>query len=996
RKCVRGVLLPLWPPAEITRITVADQVGRAIVYLVALIYLFLGVSIVADRFMASIEVITSKEKIVVYRRSDGEEATTTVRIWNETVSNLTLMALGSSAPEIMLSVIEIIGKKFRAGDLGPSTIVGSASFNLFIIIAICMYVIPDGETRKVKHPRVFFITATWSILAYVWMYIILAVSSYGVVEIWEGVLTFLFFPMLVVLAWIADRRLLVYKYMYKRYRARRQNIIVETEGSALDEDENHDGATMLNMVNLEDGTNGLQADPQVYATDPLIGDPESSRKAMVRIMRELRKTHPDADMAELARLASVEALSNQPKSRAFYRIQATRKMTGAGNILNKGKPDQAKTSDNLSMVLEDPDDAVAKIYFDPAEYKVMENCGVAQLQVFTGLGRLTTVNGPYMFQYTGLKYEYFILLSWGYLLQVVRTGGDLNTTLYVDYQTEDGTANAGSDFVHAEDTLVFKPGETTRTIDIVIMDDDIFEEDEYFRVKLCNVRSGDADGMFDTKGNSMQVARLEPPAVATVVILDDDHAGVFSFPEPSITVSEGVGVLKIEVQRNSGARGRIIVPYKTVNGTAKGGGEDFIDTIGELEFDNDETTTNSYKRLCAQVHFPSALFLRENVRIYFNNVPMTHTYLTRLYAPDRRKHISVPIVDDEEYEKNKSFFVELSQPKFYSDKDSGLTVTVDIRASEENEKPQRLLRQLPCVLGVLVVAEKKTDEQEEEARRIAELGKPRLGAQTSIEVMIEESYEFKNTVDKLIKKANLAVIVGTSSWREQFTEALSVNGGDESGEEEESEPSCFDYVMHFLTVFWKLMFAFVPPTEYLGGWGCFTVSILMIGFLTAIIGDVASAFGCVVNLNDAVTAVTLVAMGTSVPDTFASKVAAVGDQYADASIGNVTGSNAVNVFLGIGIAWTIAAIYWAVTGKTPEEQKFRIDPGNLAFSVTIFSILAVFAIGILMFRRKCKSIQAELGGPRTSKIVCSLMFVMFWLVYILLAALDSYCIIKTF
>ena len=44
-------------------------------------------------------------------------------------------------------------------------------------------------------------------------------------------------------------------------------------------------------------------------------------------------------------------------------------------------------------------------------------------------------------------------------------------------------------------------------------------------------------------------------------------------------------------------------------------------------------------------------------------------------------------------------------------------------------------------------------------------------------------------------------------------------------------------------------------------------------------------------------------------DTFASKVAAVQDEYADASIGNVTGSNAVNVFLGIGIAWTIAAVY---------------------------------------------------------------------------------------
>jgi solute carrier family 8 (sodium/calcium exchanger) len=34
-------------------------------------------------------------------------------------------------------------------------------------------------------------------------------------------------------------------------------------------------------------------------------------------------------------------------------------------------------------------------------------------------------------------------------------------------------------------------------------------------------------------------------------------------------------------------------------------------------------------------------------------------------------------------------------------------------------------------------------------------------------------------------------------------------------------------------------------------------------------------------------------------DTFASKVAAIEDDTADASVGNVTGSNAVNVFLGM-------------------------------------------------------------------------------------------------
>lgn len=39
-------------------------------------------------------------------------------------------------------------------------------------------------------------------------------------------------------------------------------------------------------------------------------------------------------------------------------------------------------------------------------------------------------------------------------------------------------------------------------------------------------------------------------------------------------------------------------------------------------------------------------------------------------------------------------------------------------------------------------------------------------------------------------------------------------------------------------------------------------------------------------------------MALYLADTFASKVAAIGDKYADSSIGNVTGSNAVNVFLG--------------------------------------------------------------------------------------------------
>lgn len=127
------------------------------------------------------------------------------------------------------------------------------------------------------------------------------------------------------------------------------------------------------------------------------------------------------------------------------------------------------------------------------------------------------------------------------------------------------------------------------------------------------------------------------------------------------------------------------------------------------------------------------------------------------------------------------------------------------------------------------------------------------------------------------------------------------------------------------------------------------------------------------------------------PDTFASKVAAIQDQYADASIGNVTGSNAVNVFLGIGVAWTIAAVVWRSKGMA-----FKVDPGNLAFSVTLFTILAVVCVITLLYRRRATVAGGELGGPRTCKMVTSLMFVSLWLVYILLASLEAYCHLPTF
>merc|ERR1711884_308061 len=298
----------------------------------------------------------------------------------------------------MLSVIEIMAKDFRAGDLGPGTIVGSAAFNLFMIIGLCMYVIPDDEVRKIKCLRVFAITATWSVFAYVWLYLILGVVSYGVIESWEGILTFLFFPTTVYMAFVADKRMFFYKYFDKK---RDQRGVVLEAGKG--------------------------------------GDIETS--------------------------AREEVMSKGPKSRAYYRAQATRKMAGkedAGKAFKKqlaaeaeaAKADEEAAAAEAAKALEKRDDGVCRIFFDPPHYTVMESAGTFEVTI-------------------------------------VREGGDMNETVQVDYKTEDGTASSEGDYIEAIGTLTFGPGEKEKHVTLEVLDDDVFEEDEHFYIRISNLRRKD-------------------------------------------------------------------------------------------------------------------------------------------------------------------------------------------------------------------------------------------------------------------------------------------------------------------------------------------------------------------------------------------------------------------------------------------------------------------------------------------------------------------------
>lgn len=202
-------------------------------YFAFLIYLFLGISISADIFMEAIEVITSRTSLVAYYDKENDTIVQVPEtVWNATMANLTLMAFGSSAPEIILSVLEALkdlGKE--AGELGPSTIVGSAAFNLLVISAVSVSAVggKTGDVKKIDDMGVFVITGTSSVFAYIWLYLCLSINTPGEVTTGEAYWTLGFFGILLVLAFGADKYNQIKKKKQKSAETEKENQLKVSE-----------------------------------------------------------------------------------------------------------------------------------------------------------------------------------------------------------------------------------------------------------------------------------------------------------------------------------------------------------------------------------------------------------------------------------------------------------------------------------------------------------------------------------------------------------------------------------------------------------------------------------------------------------------------------------------------------------------------------------------------------------------------------------------------
>jgi solute carrier family 8 (sodium/calcium exchanger) len=195
-----------------------------------------------------------------------------------------------------------------------------------------------------------------------------------------------------------------------------------------------------------------------------------------------------------------------------------------------------------------------------------------------------------------------------------------------------------------------------------------------------------------------------------------------------------------------------------------------------------------------------------------------------------------------------------------------------------------------------------------------------------------------------------------------------------------------DGAIHFICIGWKLFFSIVPPPHYAKGWATFICALCMIGLVTAIVEKVATVFGCVIGLNAGINAITFVALGTSLPDTFASMTAAKQEKYADAAVGNVTGSNSVNVFLGLGLPWVYATLLESSTyGHLPDYKGYYAPANTLGFNVVVFSILAITCLVFLVIRRSV--VGGELGGGNPFRTFSAVFLISLWFIYVIMCSL---------
>ncbi|XP_071961737.1 sodium/potassium/calcium exchanger 4-like [Antedon mediterranea] len=193
------------------------KTGALAVHVMVVIYMFVALAIVCDDYFVS-----SLEKICERLG------------FSEDVAGATFMAAGSSAPELFTSVIGVF---IANGDVGVGTIIGSAVFNVLIIIGICSLF--AGQVVSLTWWPLFRDTTVYAVSIGMLIYVI----HDGKVQWYESLVMLLLYAVYIFIMWLNPK---LYSKIERRSEKHRLKKAAKAKNEAAKTDVELEQVTPLN------------------------------------------------------------------------------------------------------------------------------------------------------------------------------------------------------------------------------------------------------------------------------------------------------------------------------------------------------------------------------------------------------------------------------------------------------------------------------------------------------------------------------------------------------------------------------------------------------------------------------------------------------------------------------------------------------------------------------------------------------------------------------
>lgn len=150
----------------------------------------------------------------------------------------------------------------------------------------------------------------------------------------------------------------------------------------------------------------------------------------------------------------------------------------------------------------------------------------------------------------------------------------------------------------------------------------------------------------------------------------------------------------------------------------------------------------------------------------------------------------------------------------------------------------------------------------------------------------------------------------------------------------------FKFLRLLLIPFDKIMRLTYPRIKY--HWPVFAISIIWISILSWVLVESAIYVSYALNVPEAIIALTVLAIGTSVPDLISSYLVAK-DGKGGMAISNAIGSNIFDVLVGLGLPWLIALLFY--------KDEVEVISRNLFTSIIVLFSSVIIVFLLLAWRR---------------------------------------------